>query len=236
MRRWTGCLILAAGLACTGQLGPGSTEAEPTIVLVLVAGESRHRMVATWAIPADSLPATFPDARPVTADDLHLEVTGPGGLRAAPLGDPDSAGVFHVDLPVLPGAEYRLAGRVGGVLVSGRTTVPGPIDLIEPGSDTLRASGASQFLEIRYHVRSSGAAAVAFSTAGEGFVLFVGDTIDMWRGPAFFLGRGANPIFVDVYDAAGAAFLFRRDWSTNLEGAVGVMAGRTRRPLTVVIE
>ena len=80
---------------------------------------------------------------PVAASNVSLELRGTGGDATL---SQAGAELRVTEFPVTPGAEYRLDGRVDGIVVTGRVVVPGRLLIRVPRTgDTIRVLGANAF-------------------------------------------------------------------------------------------
>ncbi len=224
-------------VGCYSGLAPGSLRSEPALVVVLTAGAAQHRLVASWTTPADSAQLVHEGPRPIAATDLAIWIEGPGGVEARPIPVSDSAGVYALQLTVVPGTEYRLVGSIRGVPVTGTTRTPGPIQMVVPANDTIEVDDGlpdrAVLGPIQYHVRSLGARAAAIGPDPGEFVFTAGDTTGVWYLFGSLIGPGTTLAWVHAYDPAATAFLFRRATNANLTGAVGVFGSKAVRPITL---
>jgi hypothetical protein len=205
------------------------------VIVLLTAGETDQRASLTWSLPPDG----GGDVVPVTGAAADLRLVGPDGTIGQFLPDPDSAGIFRTRLKVEPRGRYRIEGAIDARRVGGTTSVPGPMTVTFPTDGLLRMgpiepSDAGPVGRIRYRVHSEGTAVVGLvDPRFGGTMVAAGDTAGEWTVPAVVLTEPVTPMLLDGYDAAAAGFFFRKTWTTNLVGAVGVLGSRIRTPAMV---
>jgi hypothetical protein len=133
VRRLISLLAVLAPVACRTVVDvPDAPPPWPVVEGLLTADSASTVFHLIWSSP----PTAFPtDSRPIAADQVALELTGPAGrVRLTPV--PDSAGYFRAALAIERGARYVLAGTIGGNPIRATTVVPARFDIVLP-ADTL---------------------------------------------------------------------------------------------------
>ena len=127
--------VAVAFCGCGEVTGLASPEPVPVLQALLVLGESRHLLRATWSSPAH-VPYE-PSTRPVDPSLVNLWLVGPSGdsLRYTSTG---SSGEFAVAAAINAGDRYRLSGIVAARNVAAHVVVPGALVVGQPAGDTLR--------------------------------------------------------------------------------------------------
>jgi hypothetical protein len=204
---------------------------EPVIQMLLVAGAPQQVASVEYSTPAESVVAAV--ARPIAAESVSLFL-GAAGKVPDPLQPvPDVPGRFVVDLSVEPETAYRLAGSVLGTAIEAEVTVPGPLTVFQPASDTLRlSSGGAQ---IQYRWRAAGAVAYGVELSEDGRswdTEVVRDTAGaLGVSPPVINRPDTTELRIWAYDEVATAFFLTlsgiRPRAGNIRGALGAFGAAT---------
>lgn len=243
-------LYVALGLCGCGEV-TGLPSAEPVAVLqgLLILGEPRHLLHASWSSPTH-LPYE-PTGRPVDESLVDLWLVTPSGdsVRYAPTG---LAGEFAAAATVSSGQRYLLSGTIAARAVTAQVSMPGVLVVGEPAGDTLRLP-LDGFLSIPFAWRAESAASyralvvrddgtmhrafVVRARDSSGLLLDIApDTMGQLLIIAPSLGAADTArLVIFGYDRTAAAF-FSSTTKGNVHGAFGLFGAAAKAEKVVVWE
>jgi hypothetical protein len=131
--------------------------------------------------------------------------------------------------------EYRLVGAVNSTEVSARTTTPGLLRIVAPGSDTIRVSrdcGLNCPLAYRWH--SPGAAAYEYAYGESGAIR--GIVRDTSGELSLQPGSGASDFRILAYNPEAADFYVPSIANGNVRGVYGAFAAAAAAVRVIVWE
>jgi len=210
-------VLLAA--ACGEFLAPPAGGPVPVVQALLVAGEDTQSLWVEWSTPADSV--YRPAVRPIDSALVDLRLLGPDGTATPFLPSSGTPGRFVARVHVQSQSTYRLAGVIADSAVSAQTTVPAPLRILSPATDTVRLRDGESVPLVWGH---NGAASYALRLSIGFRAGFLADTSRV-IGPC---PRTTCVWTVLALDAAAAAFLIVNEYFSaplprpgNVRGASG---------------
>lgn len=214
---WCAVVLLAG--ACGEFLAPPAGRPVPVVQALLVAGQDTQSLWVEWSTSADSV--YRPQVRSIDSALVDLRLLGPGGTATPFLPSPGTPGRFVARVQVHSELTYRLVGVIADSTVSAQTTVPAPLRILSPATDTVRLRDGESVLLVWGH---GGVGSYALRLSSGYRAVYQADTSRV-IGPC---PRTTCVWTVLALDAAAAAFLIVNEYSSaplprpgNVRGALG---------------
>ena len=230
--RFGRCFLGMIGLLGLGACGEQSSPSVPPVPVVQVAlSSARLSQVALvqWPQEADGPITSDPDPVPAALVDLALRDAG--GTIHPLVADAGNPGSFRTELGISPGATYTLVGTVSATGVSGTTSVPDLLALVQPATDTITFPVSCVQCELVVQWSAPGVAileGIVERETASGYQLVAGflthEAMDTVLLPGGTPGSGRLTFI--AHDSAAAAFLFTNPSVGNLAGVLGFLGSQ----------
>lgn len=225
---WHGLILMLATTACQAEFSNPENVPIPVIQVLLVTGSPVQTAWIEWRVPADS--AFGPAVRPVDPASVQLSLVLPDSSTVPFAAVSGMPGRFDAQINVFPGLRYRLTGAITGVGVTGETTVPGMIDVRQPGQDTVLFTGSCTLCALPYRWYAPNAAAYWYFHSENGALPFSegGSTRDTSGVIQLQRRPGISHLTVLALDSHAAAFLTATDPHSSVSGVFGLFGAASR--------
>ncbi len=232
-----GTLLFATGCQDVVVAPPGP--AQPVVQIILVAGRVEQTASVLWSTPAPGVPSGQPLAVPT--DQVSLRLISTDGSEAAFQPVAKTPGKFAASRLVASNETYELTGSIAGMAITARVTVPGPLQVTSPATDTVTISTGGFLLGHVLPVawNAPGAASlhsVAMDSAGESIVS-QGSLREHEGQLSVFPPHhppATSTVIFSAYDVNATQFIFSDPPESSIPGGFGVFGAAVSGPSVII--